>query len=126
MKVDVRIRNLPISTFLRDHATRSAHLHLSRFGRELRSVTVRIADLNGPRGGIDKLCQVTVRGPRIAVLTLEEVSNDTYAAVDAALARIEHTIGTTLARRRDVAVAVGRSVRRRGIGGLVGVGGGVS
>ena len=113
MNVDVRFRNLKSSSFLRAHATRSAHSHLGRFGQAMRSVTVRIGDLNGPRGGLDKRCQVTIRGPRIPLLAVEEVASDAYAAVDLAMARIKRTVSTTLAKARDAKVGGDRTSRRR-------------
>lgn len=101
MKIEVRFQGLEASESLREHALRQVHSHLSRFGRDLAGVTVRIADLNGPRGGIDKSCRITVRGPRVGESSLEERAADGYAAVSAAAEKAARTVGRGLDRARD-------------------------
>jgi ribosome-associated translation inhibitor RaiA len=111
MKTEIRFRGLESSESLRDHTMRQIHLHLSRFGRELSAVAVRIGDTNGPKGGVDKQCRITVRGPRFGSSTLDEFSSDTYSAVDLAVERMARTAGRALERARDVKHG-GTSVRR--------------
>ena len=101
MKIDVRFRGLEPSDALREHAVRRAHFHLSRFGQEISSVVVRIGDVNGPRGGVDKRCQITVRGPRIGASTLDELGTDVGAALDVALDRTARAVGRELERTRE-------------------------
>lgn len=100
MKIEVRFRALDTSGPLREHLLRAIHFHLSRFGRELSSVSARIGDINGPKGGIDKRCQLHVRGPRIGTFLVAEVSADPYAAVDACAERAGHSLGRQLERLR--------------------------
>jgi len=76
MKIEVRFRGLESSDALRDHASRRVQSHLSRFGHEVTEVVLRIADVNGPKGGLDKRCQVTVRGPSFGSAVLDEMSGD--------------------------------------------------
>ncbi len=100
MKIDVRFRALDASEPLREHVLRAVHCQLSRFGRELSSVSARIGDVNGPKGGIDKRCQLHVRGPRLGSVVIEEASADAYAAVDACAERAAHSVGRELERLR--------------------------
>ncbi len=100
MRIEVRFRALDPSEPLREHVLRAVHFHLSRFGRELSSVSARIGDVNGPKGGIDKRCQLHVRGPRIGSLVVAEVSADAYAAVDACAERAGRSVGRELERLR--------------------------
>jgi ribosome-associated translation inhibitor RaiA len=100
MKIEVRFRGLDPSEALRAHAARRIHFHLSRFGNEISAVLVRIADVNGPKGGVDKRCQVTVRGPRLGSTILDETSGDAYSAVDVAVERTGRSVGRELHRAR--------------------------
>jgi len=84
------------------YAARRIHAHLGRFAQELSRVIVRIGDINGPRGGIDKRCLVTVRGRRLGTSTLDDVSGDAYAAVDSAIERIARAVARGLERARRV------------------------
>lgn len=111
MIIEVRFRALDASDALREHATRRVHFHLGRFADELSSVVVRISDVNGPRGGVDKRCQLTVRGARFGSSTLDELHDDPYAAVDLAMERLARVVERELARARGERRG-GGSIRR--------------
>jgi putative sigma-54 modulation protein len=101
MKIVVRFLGLPLSEMLREHSERQTLFHLSRFGHDLSSVTIRIRDVNGPKGGVDKQCQVFATGPRLGYSTLQERSEDAYQAVDTAISRLARTVARGLERARD-------------------------
>jgi ribosome-associated translation inhibitor RaiA len=100
MRIDVRFRSLDPSTVLRDHVVRRIHFHLSRFGHAVASISLRISDVNGPKGGPDKQCRVTVRGGGLPEVTIEELSADAYTAVDLAVERAGRAVGRELERMR--------------------------
>ena len=101
MKIVVRFLGLPPSEILREHSERQALLHLSRFGHDLSSIDIHIRDVNGPKGGEDMQCQVFARGPRFGFSTLQELSEDAYRAVAAAMSRLARTVARGLDRARD-------------------------
>lgn len=98
MNIEVRFRGIEPSDALRDHASRRIHSHFSRFDQEITAVLVRISDINGPKGGIDKRCQVTVRGPLFGSATLDDLSGDAYSAIDMAVERVGQMVGRELER----------------------------
>lgn len=100
MKIDVRFRGLESSNFLREYAIHKVEFALARFKDDVGSAEVRIADVNGPRGGMDKRCQVIVRGPRFRPSKIEELHEDPYAVVDRAMERTARVIGRGLDRGR--------------------------
>lgn len=100
MRIEFRFRALESSNRLRDYAVRRIHFQLSRFGPEISSVVVRLGDVNGPKGGIDKQCQLTVRGKRVSTVVVENVSADVYAAVDLSVERAGRAVGRALERAR--------------------------
>jgi putative sigma-54 modulation protein len=114
MKIDVRVLKLespptpttggppaPLADTLRAHAVRRARFHFSRFAHELNRVVLRVADINGPRGGVDKQCRVTVSGPRVAEASLDVRSTDPFAAVDEAVDRMARSVARQLERARS-------------------------
>ena len=111
MKIEIRFRGLESSDALREHVARQVQFHLNRFGREVTTVLVRVADINGPKGGLDKRCQVTVRGPRIGSTTLDDLSGDPYSAADSAIERVGHTVGRRLEQLRSGQRGGGSSLR---------------
>ena len=100
MKIDVRLRALEPADALRDHAVRQIHFHLSRFGHEISSVDLRITDVNGPKGGVDKQCQVSVRGRHLSTIVIDDLSGDAYSAVDIAVQRVGRAVRRDLERGR--------------------------
>ena len=100
MRVAFRTRSFDLTEGLRAHAERSIKNALGRLDRRIDTVAVRLGDLNGPRGGVDKFCRLDahlVRGDRLHV---EEVDRDLYAAIDRAADRLANTATRANSRRR--------------------------
>ena len=100
MTIDIRFRGLTSSESLRAYIARRIQLQLRRIGGALRAVVVRLSDVNGPRGGVDKRCQVMLVRPGQPPVTIEEVSVDAYAAADVAVERAAQAAGRGVARAR--------------------------
>jgi len=84
-----------LSPSLAPLARRRLEFALGRFGARVRSLTVRLADLNGPRGGLDKHCLVAIRltSPRRLI-----VVEDTDAEAEVAIGRAADRAARTVAR----------------------------
>jgi ribosomal subunit interface protein len=100
MKIQIRFRGMEISDALTEYAIRRIHQHLSRFDNRVSDVTVRFTDVNGPKGGADKRCQLTVSGPRLGTVNLTTMHWDLYSGLDLALDRLDHVVGRSLERAR--------------------------
>jgi len=72
------IRNNPE---LMEFARRRIGFALGRFAGRIRTVSVRVTDVNGPRGGCDKACVVTVDAASPRPITVEERQPKLFAAV---------------------------------------------
>ena len=99
MQLDIRGRNLRLTPSLLDHVDRRLRFALGRFAARLSRVAVRLGDVNGPRGGIDKRCciHLELRGK---ALTIEEVDADLYVANDRASERAGRATERAIARLR--------------------------
>ena len=102
MHIDIRTHGFPLTAALRDHAARRLRFALARTGEDIRSVTLTLGDVNGPRGGCDKTCHVRIARHNRPVLVIGQTAEDMYAAIDRAADRA----GRALARE------VGRDNRR--------------
>lgn len=97
MRIEIKTRGMDINDELRDLVWRRIRFAFSRFHDRVRRVAVTIADTNGPRGGVDKRCQVRVSGdPSWHVLVRDEDA-DLEAVVNRAITRA----GRVAARRID-------------------------
>jgi ribosome-associated translation inhibitor RaiA len=54
--------------------------------------TVSLSDINGPRGGLDKRCQVEVQVDREKTVVATSIARDWKAAIDLALSRAARTL----------------------------------
>jgi ribosome-associated translation inhibitor RaiA len=77
----------PQATELRDLTERRVRFVLRRLGWLVPRAEVQMSDVNGPRGGIDKRCQVELRTDGAGSVVVACVANDWRTALDNALAR---------------------------------------
>jgi hypothetical protein len=79
---------------------------LSRFASRLRAVRVRLADVNGPRGGVDKRCSVEIRAGSLPPLFVEVLDAEFESALDRAADAARRALVRALERSRpDVRLA---------------------
>jgi putative sigma-54 modulation protein len=70
---------------------------LGRFAGRVRSVSVSLTDLNGPRGGLDKKCLIAVRLEKPSgVVVVEEVDTDEAVAVSRAAERASRAVARAI------------------------------
>jgi ribosome-associated translation inhibitor RaiA len=98
MNVSLRIRGASADKALVDHIRKRAALALGRFSPRIGSVLVRLEDLNGPKGGIDKRCSIELTGTFGQQLA-EVRDQDFTTAVDRGFAVIQRSL-TRLMKRR--------------------------
>lgn len=77
----------PQATELRDLAERRVRFALRRLGWLVPRAEVQLSDVNGPRGGVDKRCQVALSADGVGPLVVTSVARDWRTALDRALAR---------------------------------------
>lgn len=102
MKIQVRSRGFGLSDALRAHAERRLSFAVGRFGWPLQSVTLRLDDVNGPRGGADKRCQIVARLALGGDVRVEEMDDDLYAAISRAAERLDRAVAREMERRRTM------------------------
>ncbi len=92
MKLRLTTHGIELSADLDDYVRRRAHFSLGRFAGRIRSLSIRLADVNGPRGGIDKFCDIRVDvGLRQPVMVRERQAS-IHAAVAFAVERAERAV----------------------------------
>lgn len=100
MHIEVRFRSLEASEALRDHAIKQVAKALRRFGSVVRAAVVRLSDVNGPKGGLDKRCQIELVGP-LATVEIEDIGADPYASIQRASERAVHAFTRRHQRGKD-------------------------
>jgi ribosomal subunit interface protein len=106
MNISIRGRHLGVSEALKAYATRRLTSAIGSFGSLVSDVEIRVADVNGQRGGVDKTCVITTVLQPIGTLVARGSHSNAYSAIDRAAGRIRglvvrHVQRRTQARRRD-------------------------
>ena len=112
MRLMMHARKVTLSHSLRDHIERRLRFALGRLGNRIDRVTVRLEDLNGPRGGVDKRCRIEASVVRSCKLQVEVMGAEIEPAVDRAADRIARRVKDDLDRTREKRM---RRVSRRGL-----------
>jgi len=118
MQIQIHAHNVESSAQLREHTLKGVRAQLNRFATRIVSVAVRIVDVNGPRGGADKRCQITVQLRTRNPITTDDLNTNVFAAVDRALTRAARAVGREVDRlrasRRFPALGARARARRSG------------
>ena len=102
MKIYVRSRQVEVDETVRAHIERRLLFSLGRFSQRIRRVTVQIVDVNGPRGGEDKVCRIEARLLPTGSTFVEDRDADLYAAIDRAADRAARSVSRAIKRTQEL------------------------
>jgi len=101
MRLLIQPRKLALSESCREFLDLRMRFALSRFDQRVRDVVVTLEDVNGPRGGVDKRCQVVVQVPPRGKVVIEEREATLESAIAHAAERAGRAVARELERRRS-------------------------
>lgn len=96
---NIRAFDAPIDAEERAYLRRKLGAKLGKFARAVERVSVRVRDVNGPRGGIDKACTIKVVLTGLPSVVVEQQHASLQAAMEAALQRTERAVRRSVQRR---------------------------
>lgn len=100
MRLEIRSPRLPVGDGVRAYVERRMRFALGRVASALERVVVRLGDVNGPRGGEDKRCRVSLVVRPGTRLIVDELDHDLYAAIDRAAGRAGRAAARAVGRQR--------------------------
>ena len=95
----------PLAAPLRDVAVDRLKFVMRRLGNFVARARLRLSDVNGPRGGVDKRCQVELKTDAGGTVVITAAAHDWRIAIDDALARAAQVMRRQLQRGRPTRVA---------------------
>ena len=100
MQLEIRGVQYKMEDSLREYIERRLGFALGRFADRIGRVTAYLSDINGPRGGIDKRCRISVNLiPRGAVM-IEDCDHDPFTLAARGAKRVGRSVRRALERRR--------------------------
>lgn len=100
--VHIRAVGVELDAADRDYLRRKLGRGLGKFDASIERASVRIEDVNGPRGGVDKRCRIKVVLKGLPSVVIDEQHSSLQAAMDRALARTKAAVQRNLLRHRAV------------------------
>lgn len=96
MEIKIFDGSIKTSEAQHDYVMSKVGVSASRLNDTDSTIEVRLSDLNGTKGGIDKECSILVMSPGLSTLRVAEQATDYYAAIDAAAATLKKSLAKLL------------------------------
>ena len=92
MQIAIQAHGFPPTDTLEMHIQDRIRFTFSRVTNRVRRVLVKLSDINGPRGGVDKRCLIEVRIDGLSSTVIQDVQNDLHIAIDRAAGRAARSV----------------------------------
>lgn len=102
MRCDIRSGHVNLRPTVRDYIEERLDRSLGRIKDRISHVTIRVDDINGPKGGVDMRCHAEAHLVRSGMILADVVAGDLRTAVDEAADRLALRIIKELGRQREV------------------------
>jgi ribosome-associated translation inhibitor RaiA len=100
MRLQVTSHRIDPTADLKDFVERRIHFALGRFAGRIKALSAPLADVNGPREGMDKCCAIRVNAGYGGPLFVRERQDNIYAVVARAVERAERAVQRQLSLER--------------------------
>ena len=97
---NIRVAGVRLDDDDRAYIRRRLGEKLGKYASSIERVTVRVRDVNGPRGGIDLLCRIKVVLSGLPSVVVEHQAAVLKPALTRALTGVERAVRQTIQRRR--------------------------
>jgi putative sigma-54 modulation protein len=109
MHLDVQARGFVLTRALRRAVEGAIDGYAAQFPEAVSSLQVRLFDVNGCRGGVDKGCLATARvGGTRSTVVASELDADLYRAIAAAFSKLARATRSSLSRQRSARTVIRR------------------
>jgi ribosome-associated translation inhibitor RaiA len=102
MNVEVRSSTFKLTPALERFVHDRVNHAAGRVGAGIRGIEVRMADINGTRGGIDKVCRIVAWLSRRGTVIVDGVDSDLYTAIDMASLKLREALWRRVGKRRTL------------------------
>jgi ribosome-associated translation inhibitor RaiA len=107
----VRVMALALGDEPRRSIRERLGMQLGKFARNIERISVRLDDVNGPKGGVDRRCQIKVVVDGLPSIVSEAQATHWWDAFNVAVDGAEEAVRRALRRRRTKSVSA--ETRRR-------------
>src|SRR5660397_78310 len=102
MQSTIVTKGIDVSGGIRDYIMERIDAAMIHAKDSIQYITVRLSDQNGPKGGIDKRCQIHMKPVGLPTVIVSDVSASVSDAVDGAMQRAERAVKRVLERANAI------------------------
>jgi ribosome-associated translation inhibitor RaiA len=99
VRLRIKSRKLPLTEDIRTHVEERVGSALDHVPFHILAVDVNLVDVNGPRGGKDKLCRIRIQLDDGGSIVVSEPDISEFRAVDRATTRAKRLVNERLRKR---------------------------
>lgn len=101
MHIEIKSQGFAMTNGLRSYTTQRLQPSLGLVRECGRRVSVTLSDENGPRGGMDKRCLISISLAGSPAVVIADTRSDMYSAIDRASDRALRALARRISRRRS-------------------------
>ena len=111
MKIQVNTRHFALTNELKKYVKRRLKFALGSRFEQVKRVEVTLSDINGPKGGEDKRCQVLLKMKGQSDVVIDDVQSHMYPAIDRAANRASLAVSKRISRIRNKAKRIKHAIQ---------------
>jgi ribosome-associated translation inhibitor RaiA len=96
----IQSRGFALTPALKQRVSKRIGMILGNTAHPITSVDVRLSDINGPKGGVDKKCQIHIQLSGHPSVVITDIQHDLYYAIDRAASRAMRTVRRRLSQKQ--------------------------
>jgi hypothetical protein len=104
---NIRVVGVNLKQEDRAYIRKTLGMKLGKYAGSIERVSVRVKDVNGPRGGVDQLCRIKVVLTGLPSVVFQSQAASFRDAINGALTGVERAVRRRVQRRRMKAVKRG-------------------
>jgi putative sigma-54 modulation protein len=100
MITDIQTHGFELTDSIRQYTERRIRYGVSFACDDILRVSVKLSDINGPRGGEDKRCHIVITMPHMPSVVIEDTESNLYVAIDRAVERASRAVTRQLDKKQ--------------------------
>jgi len=101
MQINIQARHLKQAKKIKAYVKRRLGFSLSNRSDNIQAIHVTLSDINGPKGGVDKCCQIHLKVASIPDIIISKVGADIFSVIDKVSDRVLRSLNNKLIKKRS-------------------------
>ncbi|MFT7130449.1 MAG: putative sigma-54 modulation protein [Gammaproteobacteria bacterium] len=102
MNIHIHTKGFDLTSGIKGHIEKRIHFSLSRVQIRIDRIDIHLSDINGPKGGVDKQCNISIHPKKMANITISDTKENLYEAIDHAINRASHSLIRKVSRSQKL------------------------